>query len=227
MPKVPSYDDGFFNAGRQYFELGLPAWKEFVLNDLAATSLADFGCGQGDWLEPFKDIIPIWGCDYGADENCLRIGKVNFRKLDLTLVDPKALDVGKRDVVMSLEVMEHLSERWETNFLDCLLSPDPRLVVFSVASGWGIYDPTQFRINRLGERVLGGSNWHMQYGRHHVNCQPVVEVIAKMAKRGYAVDEALSKMFSQLRVVSSKGNRTRYAFASFYRKNTRVYRKMT
>ena len=225
MAKVPTYDTGFFDDGRQYFAHGLPAWKGFVLDTLKAKSIADFGCGQGDWLEPLQDSIPVWGCDYGADEQNLRIKLENFQKVDLTKMGPKDLKVGKRDVVMSLEAMEHLEFVHEDNFLDCLLSPDPRLVVFSVASGWGTYDPTQFKINRLGERIPGGPDWHMQWGRHHVNCQPVEVVIEKMAKRGYVVDDELSNTFSNLKVPSGKGTRLRMAFASFYRKNTRVYRK--
>lgn len=225
MPKVPTYDTGFFDDGRQYFAHGLPAWKDFVLNTLKAKSIADFGCGQGDWLEPLQEHIPVWGCDYGADEEQLRIDKKNFQKVDLTKMGPKDLKVGKRDVVMSLEVMEHLEFVHEGNFLDCMLSPAPRLVVFGVASGWGTYDPTQFKTNRLGERIPGGPDWHIQWGRHHVNCQPVEVVIEKMAKRGYVVDEELSNTFSNLKVPSGKGARRRMAFASFYRKNTRVYRK--
>lgn len=223
--KQPSYDGSFFDAGRQYFEHGLPAWKEFVLNDLNAKSIADFGCGQGDWLEPLQGTIPVWGCDGHANEEHLRIVKDNFRKIDLCNVKPSGLDVGKRDVCMSLEAMEHLEYIHEDNFLDCLLSPDPRLVVFGVASGWGTYDPTQFKTNRLKEKIPGGPDWHAQYGRHHVNCQPVVEVIKKMAKRGYIVDDVLSKTFSELRV-PAKTKKGKFAFAGFYRKNTRVYRKM-
>lgn len=224
MPKIPTYDTGFFDDGRQYFAHGLPAWKDFVLNTLKAESMADFGCGQGDWLEPLQDDIPVWGCDYGANEDHLRIKAENFQKVDLSKMGPKDLKVGKRDVVMSLEAMEHLEYVHEGNFLDCMLSPEPRLVVFGVASGWGIYDPTQFKTNRLGEKIPGGPDWHMQWGRHHVNCQPVDVVIEKMKARGYVVDEEMSNTFSNLRVGGTKG-RKRMAFASFYRKNTRVYRK--
>ncbi len=224
MPKIPTYDTGFFDDGRQYFAHGLPAWKEFVLRDLKAESIADFGCGQGDWLEPFVNTIPVWGCDYGADEANLRIPNANFQKVDLTKLGPSDLTVGKRDVVMSLEAMEHLEFKYESNFMDCMLSADPRIVVFGVASGWGVYDPTQYKINRLGEQIPGGPDWHMQYGRHHVNCQPVQCVIDKMAKRGYVVDDDLTYTFAHLRVPSKK-NRSKYAFAGFYRKNTRVYRK--
>lgn len=227
MPKVPTYDGGFFDDGRQYFAHGLPAWQDFVLNTLMAESIADFGCGQGDWLEPFVGRIPIWGCDYGADETQLRIPKKDFQKTDLTKLGPKDLTVGKRDVVMSLEAMEHLEHVHESNFLDCLLSPEPRLVVFSVASGWGTYDPTQFKTNRLGEQIPGGPDWHMQWGRHHVNCQPLAVAVDKMRKRGYVVDTGLSDAFSELKVPSGKGTRMRLAFASFYRKNTRIYRKAT
>lgn len=227
MPKPTTYDNGFFDDGRQYFAHGLPAWREFVLNDLKAKSIADFGCGQGDWLEPLQDVIPVWGCDGYADIKNLRIDPTNFRKLDIGSVNPTSLDVGKRDVVMSLEAMEHVSADKEKNFLDCLLKPKPRVVVFGVASGWGKYDPTLVhKVNRLGETIPGGPEWHPQWGRHHVNCQPVDSVIAKMATRGYVVDQALSAKFSSLRVPSVSGSgRMKYAFASFYRKNTRVYVK--
>jgi cyclopropane fatty-acyl-phospholipid synthase-like methyltransferase len=224
MPKEPTYDTGFFDDGRQYFAHGLPAWKDFVLTDLQASSLADFGCGQGDWLEPLQGTIPVWGCDYGADEAHLRIDKASFQRVDFSRMGSGDLTVGKRDVVMSLEVMEHVEHVHETNFLDCLLSPDPRLVVFGVASGRGTYDPTQFKENRLGEQVPGGPLWKHQWGRHHVNCQPVDVVVAKMAARGYVVDPALSQRFSTL-TVPGKTGRPKLAFASFYRKNTRVYRK--
>ena len=225
MPQQPNYDGEFFDTGRQYFERGLPIWREFVLNTLKAKSLADFGCGQGDWLEVVQDTIPVWGCDYGADEQHLRIKPENFRKLDLTLVKPKDLDVGKRDVVMSLEAMEHLAAVHEGNFLDCLLHPKPRLVVLGVASGWGTYDPNAtLKVNRLGEALPGGPDWHPQWGRHHVNCQPVSVVIEKMAKRGYVVDADLSEIFASLRV-AGRSKKGRMAFASFYHKNTRVYRK--
>lgn len=224
MVKVPTYDTGFFDDGRKYFAHGLPAWRDFVINDLKATSLADFGCGQGDWLEPLKGTIPVWGCDYGADESNLRIDLADFQKVDLCKMGPKDLTVGPRDVVMSLEAMEHLEFTHERNFIDCLLSPEPRLVVFGVASGWGTYDPTQFKVNRLGERIPGGPDWHLQWGRHHVNCQPVDVVVDKMKQRGYVVNDELSVKFSNLRVPSQKG-RSRMAFASFYRKNTRVYQR--
>lgn len=226
MARPPNYDGEFFDAGRQYFEHGLGAWKDFVLSDLVAASIADFGCGQGDWLEPLEGIIPVWGCDGFADTNYLRIDPGNFRKVFLGDVAPGDLDVGKKDVVMSLEAMEHVTADKENAFLDCMLSPDPRLVVFGVASGRGTYDPTQWKVNRLGEKVPGGPEWKIQFGRHHVNCQPVDVVIEKMKSRGYVVDPDLSSKFQNLRVASTKSNRTKYAFAPFYRKNTRVYRKV-
>jgi hypothetical protein len=64
----------------------------------------------------------------------------------------------------------------------------------------------------------------MQIGRHHVNCQPHDVVIAKMKERGWIVDDVLSHAFSHLRVPSKGG--TKYAFAEFYRSNTRVYRRV-
>lgn len=229
MAKVLNYDGGFFDAGRQYFEHGLGVWKDFVINDLKATALADFGCGQGDWLEPLQGLIPVWGCDGYADEQHLRVNSTNFSKLFLGDVTPKELPTRANklqcgDVVISLEAMEHVTNAKEGNFLDCMLAHDPRLVVLGVASGWGTYDPSQFKINRLGEEIPGGPDWHMQYGRHHVNCQPVEYVIAKMARRGYVVDDVLSERFRNLKVPGRR-RKLVYAFAGFYRKNTRVYRR--
>lgn len=219
------YDNNFFDDGRKYFAHGLSVWKNFVLNVLQAKSIADFGCGQGDWLEPLQDFIPIWCCDGYADENNLRVKPENFRKIDIGTIDPIILDVGKRDVCMSLKAMEHVTNEKENNFLDCLLSPDPRLVILGVASGRGTYDPSQFKSNRLGEKIPGGPLWKIQWGRHHVNCQPVDVVIEKMGMRGYEVDQELSTMFSNLKTLSPN-NRVKFAFASFYRKNTRIYRKV-
>jgi len=221
---MPTYDDGFFDDGRQYFARGLPAWHDFVLNDLKATSIADFGCGQGDWLESLQGVIPVWGCDFDPDPARLRIPAASYQQVDFTKVRPSGLTVGKRDVVMSLEVMEHVEHRYEGNFLDCMLSPDPRLVVFGVASGRGTYDPAQFKLNRAGEQVPGGPLWKHQWGRHHVNCQPVTEVVAKMAARGYRPNAVLTQKFAGL-TVPGKAGRPKLAFASFYRKNTVVYEK--
>lgn len=226
MVRIPSYDDGFFDDGRQYFAKGLPAWKDFVLNELKAASLADFGCGQGDWLEPLLGSIPVWGCDGFADVSSLRVPASDFEKVDIGVILPSLLGVGKRDVVMSLEAMEHVAANRESNFLDCMLSPDPRLVVLGVAAGHGVYDPLQGKINRLGEFIPGGPDWKMQRGRHHVNCQPVDAVVEKMKKRGYTVNAQLSQRFSTLTVPGVRKKQV-FAFAGFYRKNTRVYEKVT
>lgn len=220
------YDEGFFDDGRRYFAKGLPAWTDFVLNTLQAKSIADFGCGQGDWLEPLQGTIPVWGCDGYANVETLRIDRANFSTADIGTVDPKTLNVGERDVCMSLEAMEHVPANKESNFLDCLLHPNPRVVVFGVASGWGVYDPSIVKVSRQMEMIPGGPEWHPQWGRRHVNCQPVELVIEKMATRGYVVDEALSNTFRNLKV-PGKTRKSVFAFAGFYRKNTRVYVKAT
>jgi hypothetical protein len=224
MVKPVAYDEGFFDDGRQYFAHGLTAWRDFVMLSLQAKSIADFGCGQGDWLEPLEGSIPVWGCDGYADEAHLRIDKKNFRNIDISSVDPATLDVGPRDVVMSLEAMEHVVNSRENNFIDCLLVPNPRLIVLGVAAGYGKYDPSLVKYNRLGEAIPGGPEWHMQFGRHHVNCQPTSVVIEKMKTRGYVVDQALTDTFAGLKV-PGKTRKSVYAFAGFYRRNTRVYRK--
>jgi SAM-dependent methyltransferase len=222
-----AYDRDFYAASQRYFVEAMPAWRRLVVAPepygLGATSVLDVGCGTGAWLAPLLDLVPVLGCDLGVPTEARVVPPSRYVDVDLTTVTPAALRAlsGPRDVVVSLEVMEHLASVHEARFLSCLLAPDPRLVVLSVAGGYGTYDPTQFRVNRLGERVPGGPDWRPQWGRHHVNCQPTALVEAKMAARGYDVDRGLTAAFVGMRSPDGR----RYGLASFYRRNARVYRR--
>lgn len=216
------YNDKFFDDCRNFYIAGIPSWKEFVVNKLKATSIADFCCGRGDWIKPFEDLMPIWGCDSYNNLDKLNIKKENFRTIDFTTSDLSDLDVGKRDVVMSLEAIEHISYEFESKILDCMLSTEPRIVVLGIASGHGKYDPTQFTKDKDGNNIPGGIDWYPQGGMHHINCQPVNVVIEKMKNRGYIVDDELSNEFMNLKSIRQP---QRLAFADFYHKNTRIYKK--
>ena len=98
-------------------------------------SVADFGCGLGTWLKAFKDngINEILGLD-GAwnDSNLLFqfIQENEFKCVDLE----KPIQMDKvYDLVISLEVAEHLREQSSDAFVQSLVNAG-KIILFSAAT---------------------------------------------------------------------------------------------
>jgi len=95
-------------------------------------SVVDVGCGMGAWLASFsecgvKDVFGIDG-DY-VDRAQLQIDETCFTARDLT----RPLDIDRRfDLVVSLEVAEHLPESAAAPFVQSLVSLG-QAVLFSAA----------------------------------------------------------------------------------------------
>lgn len=103
-----------------------------ILDLISCNSVVDVGCGNGAWLKIFKDlgvneILGIDG-DY-VDENTLVIPKKNFLAFDLKAPITIA---NKFDLVLSLEVAEHLPPSSAEVFVDSLTRLGP-VVLFSAA----------------------------------------------------------------------------------------------
>jgi len=117
-----------------------------VLAATGASSVVDFGCGQGAWLSVWKSAgLNVFGVDgpYVNQERLL-IDGAEFRPADLAA----PIDLGRRfDIVQSLETAEHLPEARAAGFIANLVAHGD-LVLFSAA-------------------VPG------QGGEHHVNEQPL------------------------------------------------------
>ena len=123
-------------------------------------SIVDFGCGTGTWLAAAKQInrnISVLGLDGDyVDRNMLMIEKDEFLPSDLT----QEIDLQRKfDIGMSLEVAEHLDEKYADTFIDTLCRHSD-IVLFSAA--------------HVG-----------QGGDGHVNEQPLYYWIKKFEKRGY------------------------------------------
>jgi SAM-dependent methyltransferase len=137
-----------------------------VLVDLLRPrSVIDVGCGVGTWLAVFLEqgVIDAWGID-GAwvDEAMLEIPPSRFIRRDLA----RPIDIGRTfDVVVSLEVAEHLPAAAADTFVDSLVGLGP-VVVFSAAIPY-------------------------QGGTHHVNEQWPEYWAEKFERRGYEVVDAL------------------------------------
>jgi SAM-dependent methyltransferase len=112
---------------------------------LQPTSVADVGCGTGAWLSVFheagvEDILGIDG-DY-IDRSLLQVPLDRFVPRDLRL----PLDIDRTfDLVVSLEVAEHLPADCADRFVDSLVGLGPA-ILFSAAI------PNQGGHNHINER---------------------------------------------------------------------------
>jgi SAM-dependent methyltransferase len=130
--KMPVYSKEFFDGQSsdsvRSAELVVPLLIELI----GPRSAIDVGCGVGGWLAVFqKNGVPdVLGVD-GAwvDPGRLHIDPSRFRHINLS--EPFRLD-RRFDLVVSLEVAEHLPASTSSSFVESLVRLGPA-VVFSAA----------------------------------------------------------------------------------------------
>jgi len=153
------YQSEYYSAlqigSRKSAEVIVPIVMEFV----SPKSVADVGCGVGTWLSVFqeKGVTDIKGIDGDyVDRNMLLIPPECFIPCDLN----KRFELGREfELVISLEVAEHLPAESAVSFVEFLTSLGP-VVLFSAA------------IPRQG-------------GEHHINEQWPMYWITKFSDQGY------------------------------------------
>ena len=96
-------------------------------------TVLDIGCGVGTWLRVLQDLIPdvkILGVDHpDVPQDLLMISKDEFVGMDLR----KEIDLGSRfELVISLEVEEHIDSRYASVFINNLTQHSDR-ILFSAA----------------------------------------------------------------------------------------------
>jgi SAM-dependent methyltransferase len=114
---------------------------------ISPKSVVDFGCGLGTWLKAFKEAgsMEILGLDgkwCNKDLLFRNISEQEFREIDLE--NPIVLDK-TYDLVISLEVAEHLSEKNADIFVRSLVNAG-KIILFSAAV------PKQGGINHINEQ---------------------------------------------------------------------------
>lgn len=124
------YNDNFYNNMCSGAIKSANVLDPILIDMFNPSSVIDVGCGRGYWLKPFYDHgIKITGCDGEYNVGKLVIPDDCFKPIDLFVSDPS---YGKYDLVVSLEVAEHLPEARASQFINALCSLSD-IVVFSAA----------------------------------------------------------------------------------------------
>ena len=129
---MTGYTAEFYRTHREGSRRSAEAIVPIVLNLIEPASVVDVGCGVGMWLSVFArhGIDDVWGVD-GAhvDPALLQIPPGRFQAADLR----QPIQLGRRfDLVVSVEVAEHLPADCATAFVDSLVALGP-VVLFSAA----------------------------------------------------------------------------------------------
>jgi SAM-dependent methyltransferase len=129
---VQPYDDDYYLYFKDIVPNSAKVIVPIVLELVQAKSVVDVGCGTGEWLSVFKEhgVEDICGIDgKWVNEKLLAIPAEDFIPLDLR----QPIDTNRRfDLVVSLEVAEHLPEQSAVTFVDSLTKLGP-VVLFSAA----------------------------------------------------------------------------------------------
>ena len=139
------YTKNFYKFIGEYSQKSAEEIVPLVLKLIPCNQVIDVGCGDGTWLKAFKkygveEILGVDG-DY-VDEDTLVIPKEKFVSFDLK----KPLKIKKQfDLVVSLEVAEHLPADCAEIFIDSLTSLGP-VILFSAAI------PYQGGVNHINEQ---------------------------------------------------------------------------
>lgn len=131
------YDEVFFqtklNQSKYTSEIFYKILREQI-GDIKST--LDIGCGTGSWLKNFSifGVNDILGIDYYVDLNFLEIPKDKFKKLDLS----KPLDLKRKfDVILCLEVAEHIPVTASNTLIDSLVKHSDYIVFSAAIPGQG------------------------------------------------------------------------------------------
>ena len=162
---MPSYTTDFYNEIKDGSRRSAERVVPLVMDLLHPERVVDVGCGVGTWLAVFQahGVGEILGIDGSwVNQSELHIPPECFRSCDLT--SPLPLEE-RFDLVVSLEVAEHLPEQFAEAFVD--------------------------NLTRLGPVVLFSAAIPYQGGTHHVNEQWPAYWAKYFAARGYVAVDCL------------------------------------
>ena len=129
--------------------------KQYIMPE----SVLDIGCGVGTWLKAWQEE----GCQniHGIDANVMPDDMLCVSRDRIEIVDfeKSLLNPGRFDLAMSLECLEHISEKRALYVADILAS-SADILLFSAAIP-------------------------MQKGTNHINCKPLQYWVDFFKKKGF------------------------------------------
>ena len=140
------YDDKFYDEQRSGSLLAAKTILPLIFQIYTPNSVIDVGCGIGTWLAAFKELVQnarVLGLDGEYNKGRLLIAADEF--IGCNLEDPLPSFSSKFDLVISLEVAEHLSSERAFSFVK--------------------------ELTELGDIVLFSAACPGQGGKNHVNEQ--------------------------------------------------------
>jgi 2-polyprenyl-3-methyl-5-hydroxy-6-metoxy-1,4-benzoquinol methylase len=168
QPYTSAFFGGQRGLSRRSAELVLP----MIIAEIKPSTVIDVGCGVGTWLAVLAEsgVADVWGIDGDyVERSLLQIPQERFLAHDLT----KPVHLERRfDLVLCLEVAEHLPADSAPTLIDSLVSLGP-VILFSAAI------PYQGGINHVNEQ------WPEYWARH-------------FAARGYAAVDCVRRQIWQL-----------------------------
>lgn len=154
------YSDNFYKYREEWTRPSAHEVLSFFFQYYKPQSICDVGCGNGVWLSEAKKLlnkIKLRGYDGDyVNKEYLLIDNKEFYSADLSKTIP---DIKKYELVMSLEVAEHLPSKRAESFVDDLVC--------------------------LGDVILFSAAVPHQIGKGHINEQPLSYWVSKFEKRGY------------------------------------------
>lgn len=138
---------------------------EEILPDYSIKSVIDIGCGARTWLKAWQEInneIEIIGVEVNnLDSNILTIPRQNIIQADITQPNIEILTNRKFDILESLEVAEHIEEKFANQYIKLLTSYSD-CILFSAAL------PNQTRALPVNEQPP--QYWNEKFKKYGYEC---------------------------------------------------------
>lgn len=180
-----TYDADFYESHTKYYEKGIPNFVSFLNENVEFESFADLGCGSGAFCAPFQATKDVLGVDFSVGaEKFNYLDPKNYLSADLS----KPLNLNRTyDLVMSLEVWEHLLPECEQGYLDNIFALKPKTLIISCAPPG-------------------------QWGRHHYTPRTGEEVVKIVSSRGYSLNQGLTEKFRTIKKLAGFYKKNTHVF---------------